>query len=104
MWHFIFFLVCFLKGISYLRIELLDLSEAVISGREGLTASAWKKQQNSEGKNASSAEDIFKISLSNVSKINTYKKIEKYQEARLRQMLIGEFFKFLFRGAKQSPG
>lgn len=104
MRHFIFFLVCFLKEIQYLGIELLDLSEAVISGRKVLIASAWKKQQNSEEKNASSVEDIFKTSLNNVSKINICKKVEKEQEAGLRQMLIGEFFKFLFRGAKQSPG
>lgn len=63
-----------------------------------------KKQQNGEGKNASSAADIFKIPLNNVSKINTCKKVEKEQEAGLRQTLIGEFFKFLFRGAEQSPG
>lgn len=92
------------KGMQYLGIELLDLHKAVISGREGFKASTWERQQNSEVKNASSAKDIFKVSLNNVSKIDTCKKVEKEREAGLGQMLIGEFFKFLFREAKQSPG
>jgi len=62
--------------------------------RKRRTHCQYLRQQNSEVKNASSAKDIFKILLDNVSKINTCKKVEKEREAGLRQMLIGEFFKF----------